>query len=97
MGQLATAKSLVSSLGTEAERAKARVEHLTKELKDKEPKAKTAAMEGKGLLAELESARKELDKLDAALGQLGWDEAKEGALRNRKDVEGKAVRDLYEV
>jgi structural maintenance of chromosome 2 len=97
MGQLATAKALVFSLGTEAERAKARIEHLTKELKDKGPKAKKAAVEGKGLLGELEVAKKELEKLEAALGKLGWDEAIEGDLRNRKDVEGRAVRDLYEV
>lgn len=97
MGQLATAKALVSQLGTEAERAKARIEHLTKELKEKEPRAKKAASEGKGLFSELEAARKERDELEKKLAKLGWDEKQEGALRDRKDVESKAVRGLYEV
>lgn len=97
MGQLATAKALASSLGTEAERAKARIEHLQKEVKEKEPRAKKAASEGKGLIGELEQAKKERTSLETALGKLDWDEEKEGALRDRKDVESKAVRKLLEV
>lgn len=97
MGQLAAAKALASSLGTEAERAKARIEHLQKEVKEKEPRAKKAAAEGKGLIGELETAKKEKKALETALGKLGWDEEKEGVLRDKKDVEGKAVRKLLEV
>lgn len=97
MGQLATAKALASSLGTEAERAKARIDHLQKDVKEKEPKAKKAASEGKGLLGELEQARKERAALEKALSKLDWDEEKESALRDRKDVESKAVRKLLEV
>ncbi|SGZ26096.1 BQ5605_C024g09833 [Microbotryum silenes-dioicae] len=96
MGQLAKAKELASNLGTEAERAKARIEHLQKELKEKEPRAKKAASEGKGLISELEAAKKERATLEAALGKLGWDEDKETQLRERRDVEGKAVRKLLE-
>lgn len=97
MGQLATAKALASTLGTEAERAKARIDHLQKEVKEKEPKAKKAASEGKGLLGELEQVKKERVALEKALGKLDWDEEKESALRDRKDVESKAVRKLLEV
>ena len=102
MGQLAASKTLMANLGTEAERAKARIEHLTKELKekelkDKEPRAKKAEKEGKGLLEELDAARKEKVKLEAKLGKLGWDEEKETELRGRKDVEGKKIRQLVEV
>ncbi|SCZ87647.1 BZ3500_MvSof-1268-A1-R1_Chr2-2g05113 [Microbotryum saponariae] len=96
MGQLAKAKELASNLGTEAERAKARIEHLQKELKEKEPRAKKAASEGKGLISELEAAKKERAMLEAALGKMGWDEDKETQLRERRDVEGKAVRKLLE-
>jgi structural maintenance of chromosome 2 len=97
MGQLAAAKALASSLGTEVERAKAKIEHLQKEVKEKEPRAKKAAAEGKGLIGELETARNERKALQVALGKLGWDEEKEGALRDKRDVEGKAVRKLLEV
>lgn len=97
MGQLAASKTLAANLGTEAERAKARIEHLTKELKEKEPRAKKAEKEGKGLLEELDAARKEEIKLEAKLSKLGWDEERETELRGRKDVEGKKIRQLMEV
>lgn len=97
MGQLATARAFASSMGTEAERAKKRIEHLQKEVKDKEPKAKKAQTEGKGLLAEFETVKAEKKALEDALGRLGWDEGKAEALGNRKDAEGSAVRKLLEV
>lgn len=97
MGQLAQARALASSLGTEAERARARIEHLQKEVKEKEPKAKKAAADSKGLMSELEQTRKEQKALEVALGKLDWDEEKEGSLRDRKDVENAAVRKLLEV
>ncbi|KAK4705538.1 structural maintenance of chromosome 2, partial [Phenoliferia sp. Uapishka_3] len=96
MGQLAAARRLASSMGTEAERAKKRIEHLQKEVKDKEPKAKKAALEGKGLLTELEAMKSERGALEIALGKLGWNEEKAETLRNRKDAEGSAVRRLLE-
>lgn len=95
-GQLAAAKQLASSLGSEADKAKARIDHIQKEIKDKEPKARKAAAEGKGLIAELEGARREKASLEASLAKLGWDESKEAALRDRKDVESQAVRTLLE-
>lgn len=97
MGQLATAKALASNLGNEAQRARVRIEHLQKQVKEKEPKAKKAASEGKGLLAEVEAVRKEKVALEAALAKLDWDENQEASLRDRKDVESKAVRKLLEV
>lgn len=97
MGQLAAAKALASNVGTEAERAKAKIEHLQKEVKEKEPKAKKAAAEGKGLIGELEKVRGEKVALEKALQKLDWDEEKEGSLRSKKDTESKAVRKLEEV
>ena len=96
MGQLAAAKALASSLGSEADKAKARIDHLQKEIKDKEPKAKKAASQGQGLIGELEQARKEKAQLEASLAKLDWDESKEAALRDRKDAESAAVRSLLE-
>lgn len=97
MGQLATAKSLASNMGTEAERAKARIEHLQREVKEKEPRAKKAEKEGKGLIGELEKAKAEQSALEKVLSKLDWDEEKEASLRDKKDTEGKAVRKLLEV
>ncbi|KAM0749892.1 RecF/RecN/SMC protein [Meredithblackwellia eburnea MCA 4105] len=96
MGQLAAARTLASNMGTEAERSKKRIEHLQKELKDKEPKAKKAQSEGKGLLTELEAAKKEQAQLQAAMQKLDWDEEKAESLRSRKENEGAAVRKLLE-
>lgn len=97
MGQLATSKTLASNMGTEAERAKARIEHLQREVKEKEPRAKKAEKEGKGLIGELEKAKSEQRALEKVLSKLDWDEEKEASLRDKKDTEGKAVRKLLEV
>lgn len=96
MGQLASAKQMASTHGTEVERAKARIEHLKKELKDKEPKAKRAEKDGQGLLGELEAAKKEIAALEKALEKIDWDEERGKALRERKDKETAAVRELVE-
>ncbi|KAK4052017.1 Structural maintenance of chromosomes protein 2 [Microbotryomycetes sp. JL221] len=96
MGQLAQARALASNLGTEAERAKARIDHLQKEVKDKEPKAKKAASDSKGLVSELDKTRKEVASLEAALSKMDWNDEKEAALRDRRDVENAAVRKLME-
>ena len=97
MGQLANLKTQISVLTSEGEKAKARIDHLTKELKEKEPRAKEAEKSGKGLIEELNSARKEKLKLEERLGKLGWDENKEGELRERREVESRAVRELTQV
>ncbi|KAK4050313.1 Structural maintenance of chromosomes protein 2 [Microbotryomycetes sp. JL201] len=96
MGQLAQAKALASNLGTEAERAKARIDHLQKEVKEKEPKAKKAAADGKGVVAELDKTRKEVSSLEAQLAKMEWNEGKEAGLRDRRDAENAAVRKLME-
>lgn len=97
MGQLAAAKASASNLGTEADRAKARIEHLKKEVGEKEPKAKKAEKEGGSLVRELEEARKEKSRLEGSLGKESWSEEMQNALRDRKDGEEKAVRKLLEV
>lgn len=79
------------------EQAKLKIGHLERELKDKEPKAKKAQGEGKGLIEELERARKEVEKLKAALDRLDWKDEDEVRLRGIKDASGKEVRSLLEV
>lgn len=97
MGQLANLKIQISTLTSEGEKAKARIEHLKKELKEKEPKAREAEKSGKGLLEESEGAKREVVGLETKLGKLNWDEGREGELRGRREVESRAVRELSEV
>jgi structural maintenance of chromosome 2 len=63
------------------------METLQKEIKDKEPKAKKAASESKGLMQNLEQARKEKENLEKKLKASGYDEAEEAELTNRREEE----------
>ncbi|GAA5922143.1 condensin subunit SMC2 [Sporobolomyces koalae] len=86
-GQLAAAKELAGSLATEGQLAKHKIESLQKEIKEKEPKAKKAAQESKGLLQNLEQSRKEKDDLEKRLKASGYDEAQEAELTTRREQE----------
>lgn len=77
MGQLAEAKNRLAAAGTEAEQAKVMIAVLERDLKDKEPKAKKAAKDGEGLTKEVASARKRLEELQASIGNMNFDEARQ--------------------
>jgi structural maintenance of chromosome 2 len=96
MGQLAAARAKLASIGSEAEQARLRTEHLQRELKDKEPRAKKAEGEGRGLISELESTKEARAKLEAELANLGWDEQSEVDLRAAKEKASAQVRELVE-
>lgn len=96
MGQIAASRGKASTSSTEAEQAKARIEHLQRELKEKEPRAKKAALDGNGLLAEFEKAKETVQKLTKEIDTLDWNEEKEEALREKKETAGRQVRDLLE-
>ncbi|GAA5823463.1 hypothetical protein JCM5353_002156 [Sporobolomyces roseus] len=86
-GQLASAKELAGSLATEGQLAKHKIESLQKEIKEKEPKAKKASSESKGLLQSLEQSRKEKEDLENKLKASGYDEAQEEELSTRREEE----------
>jgi structural maintenance of chromosome 2 len=71
MGQLATAKAKLSEINSTTEQAKVKIAHLTKELKEKEPRAKKAATEGGDLTTELKTAKADLKKLESRMEALG--------------------------
>lgn len=96
LGQIAQAKNKISSLGTEAENAKARIDHLSRELKEKEPRAKKAQSEDTGLVKELEKAKQLVDSLTKQISSLDWDDAKEENLGSIRENAGKEVRELLE-
>ncbi|BGP12974.1 Structural maintenance of chromosomes protein 2 [Rhodosporidiobolus nylandii] len=93
-GQLAAAKEAAGTLETEAQMAKHRIESLEKELKEKEPKAKKAAAESKGLIANLEQARKEKEEIEAKLKASGYDEAEGARLEGERQQRVQAVDGL---
>ncbi|GJN91828.1 hypothetical protein Rhopal_004851-T1 [Rhodotorula paludigena] len=84
-GQLAAAKELAGTLETEGQLAKHRIDSLQKELKDKEPKAKKAAAESKGLIANVEAAKREKEQLEQKLKASGYDEAEEARLEGERE------------
>ncbi|GAA5853552.1 hypothetical protein JCM8547_002503 [Rhodosporidiobolus lusitaniae] len=93
-GQLAAAKEFAGTLETEGQMARHRIESVQKELKDKEPKAKKAAAESKGLVANLEKARQEKEQLEEQLRASGYDEAEEARLEGERQQRGEAFDQL---
>ena len=96
MGQIASARSKASTSSTGVEQAKARIEHLQRELKEKEPRAKKAATDDNGLVEELRKAKELVVQLSKEIQSLDWDEDKEEQARERKENAGSSVRDLLE-
>lgn len=96
MGQIAQARNKASTSATEAANAKARIDHLTRDLKEKEPRAKQAKNEDTGLLKELDKARDLVTRLTQEIAGLDWDEGREEALRTKKEQAGRATRELLE-
>lgn len=96
MGQIATARNKASTSATEAEQAKARIEHLQRDLKEKEPRAKKAQSEDSGLVKELQKAKELVQRLTTELGNLDWDESRETSLAEKRESAGRSVRQLLE-
>ena len=96
MGQIAQAKSKASRHGTEAEQTKTRIDHVMRELKDKEPKAKQAARDDSGLAKDLEAAKGAVVSLEKELAKLHWNNEKEEALRSNRETASQAVRNLID-
>lgn len=64
---LTEAKNIASQASTAEDQAKLKIEHLQKELKEKQGQSKNAEKENKGLLSELEKARKEKRDLEVSM------------------------------
>lgn len=96
MGQLAAARQKLADVSSEAEQAKVRIGHLNKELKEKEPRARKLEKEGGGLTEELAKARKQVEAAEKDLASVHWDEAKGGALDERREAVATRVRGLRE-
>ena len=96
MGQIATARNKASTSTTEVEQCKARIEHLARELKEKEPRGKQAAKDDSGLVKELEKARENATQLERELASLDWDDSQEERLLQRREQANRELRELME-
>ncbi|RUS21454.1 hypothetical protein BC937DRAFT_92655 [Endogone sp. FLAS-F59071] len=96
MEQLQEAKNIASQASTAEDQAKLKIEHLKKELKEKQGQSKNAEKENKGLLSELEKARKEKKDLETRLSKVNWEPNREAELLGRRSSEQEAVRELTE-
>ncbi|KAI8451653.1 hypothetical protein BY996DRAFT_7280118 [Phakopsora pachyrhizi] len=94
MGQLAEAKQNLADILSGAKQAQVKISHLTKELKEKEPKAKKLEKEGGGAVLELERAKAEKSQLEKILEKMEWDEDTEKKLRQRREQEFGMVKKL---
>lgn len=95
-GQLQDAKSRVSDALTEQEQARLKIAHLEKQIKETEPKAKTAKSQNAGLMKELESLRTQSTKLESELSKLGFKPGQDDEMRKEELTIQTKIRDLRE-
>jgi structural maintenance of chromosome 2 len=95
-GQLQDAKSRVSDALTEQEQARLKISHLEKQIKETEPKAKSAKTQNAGLLKDLESLRTQSTKLEGELSKLGFKPGQDDEMRKEEIAIQTKIRDLRE-
>ncbi|KAM5435873.1 Structural maintenance of chromosomes protein 2 [Microsporum ferrugineum] len=93
-GQLQDARNRASAAATEQEQAKLKISHLEKRIKEEEPRAKKAVEQNKGLLKDLESLKKQAQKLESELTKQGFEPGKEERMYEEESNLQKAIRDL---
>ncbi|OAL72898.1 nuclear condensin complex subunit smc2 [Trichophyton violaceum] len=93
-GQLQDARNRASAAATEQEQAKLKISHLEKRIKEEEPRAKKAAEQNQGLLKDLESLKKQAQKLEAELAKQGFEPGKEERMYEEESNLQRAIRDL---
>lgn len=95
-GQLQDARNRVSAATTEQEQAKLKISHLEKRIKEDGPRAKKAKEQNSGLLKDLEVLRAQAKKLDAELGQLGFEPGREEKMIEQQGSLQRQIRNLRE-
>ncbi|KAL1922238.1 uncharacterized protein VTP21DRAFT_9777 [Calcarisporiella thermophila] len=94
MEQLQEARNEASHAQTEIEQAKLMISHLKRELKEKEPQAIKATKENKGLLEDLERAKRVVEEMKKKLSKISWEPSQEEDLLKRKTAEQQAISEL---
>ena len=95
-GQLQDARSRASAAGTEQEQAKLKITHLEKRIKEDEPRAKKAREQNADLINDLESLRKQAQKLEADVTILGFEPEREAQMQQQESTLKKSIRALRE-
>ena len=95
-GQLQDARSRASAAGTEQEQAKLKITHLEKRIKEDEPRAKKAREQNADLINDLESLRKQAQKLEADVTILGFEPEREAQMQQQESTLKKSIHALRE-
>ncbi|EKG10061.1 RecF/RecN/SMC [Macrophomina phaseolina MS6] len=95
-GQLQDARNRASNAATEQEQAKLKISHLEKQIKEAEPRAKKARQQNSGLLTELEGLRKQAQRLEGDLSELGFEPGKEEDMYREESQRQQRIRELRE-
>jgi structural maintenance of chromosome 2 len=88
------AKNRASTAATEQEQAKLKITHLTKRIREEEPRAKKAKEQNATLFKDLEKLRSAAEKLEAELTKLGYEEGKEEETRREQTALEDKIRNL---
>ena len=91
-GQLQDAKNRSNAAATEQEQAKLKISHSEKRVEEDEPRAKKAKEQNAGLMNDLESLRKQAQKLAADLQKLGFEPGREEQMIQRRTDLQKSIR-----
>lgn len=95
-GQLQDARNRASVASTEQEQAKLKISHLEKRVKEDEPRAKKAKEQNSGLLNDLETLRKQAQRLEVDLTKLGFEPGREEQMQQKESNLQNSVRSLRE-
>ncbi|KAK2759474.1 Structural maintenance of chromosomes protein 2 [Arachnomyces sp. PD_36] len=95
-GQLQDARNRASAATTEQEQAKLKINHLEKQIKEEEPRAKKAKEQNSGLLKDLEGLKSQAKKLEGDLAKQGFEPGKEEQMYQEESNLQKSIRELRE-
>lgn len=94
MNQLQDARNSLSTVCTQQQQAKIKINHLQKGIKDMEPKAKKAQLDVNALRKALEKSKVEAQTLENELKALGWVEGADEKLAQEQAAIHSRVREL---
>lgn len=95
-GQLHEARGRMNAAATEFEQAKLKMSHLEKRIKEEEPRAKKAKGQNADLLSGLETLKKQAQKLEQDLANMGFEPGREESLREQEKTLQRDIRSLRE-
>ncbi|KAI5841190.1 hypothetical protein DFP73DRAFT_557205 [Morchella snyderi] len=94
--QLQDAKTRASAGATEQQQAKLKITHLEKRIKEEEPRAKKAKEQNASLYKELDGLRVAAKRIEAELGNLGFEGGTEGDMYKQETSIQDRIRELRE-